>query len=244
VADGAEPWVVVQHTPTEGPGLLAGVLAECGAPVRVVRLDLGDLLPAASEVAGVVVMGGPMGVHDTDDYPWLTAERRWLTTVVDAGRPVLGVCLGSQLLAAALGAAVTTGATPEIGIGEVALAAAGRTDPVLGPEGDRLPVVHWHGDTFAIPDGAVRLASSDRYENQAFRYGDRVYGLQFHLEVDDEVATGWAPELPAGVSLDTPARAAVEAAGRRVFGRFLALGSPAPRSPIRVRSGGDVTPRG
>jgi GMP synthase-like glutamine amidotransferase len=164
-----------------------------------------------------------MGVHDADDFPWLTTETAWLTTVVAAGLPVLGVCLGSQLVAAALGAEVTTGETPEIGVGRVALNAAGRADPVLGPEGDGLPVVHWHGDTFAIPDGAVHLASSDRYRNQAFRYGDRVYGLQFHLEVDDEVAAGWRADLPAGISLDGPDRRPVEDAGRRVFGRFLAL---------------------
>jgi len=101
-SNGSHPWIVVQHTATEGPGLLAGVMAEAGADVRVVRLDLGDLLPAPSEVTGVVVMGGPMGVHDGAQYPWLTTEQRWLTTAVDAGLPVLGVCLGAQLLAAAL----------------------------------------------------------------------------------------------------------------------------------------------
>jgi GMP synthase (glutamine-hydrolysing) len=219
------PWIVVQHTPTEGPGLLSGVMDEAGATVEVIRLDLGDPLPEPNEVAGVVVMGGPMGVHDTDQYPWLSGERNWLITAVEAGVPVLGVCLGSQLVAAALGAEVTTGEAPEIGIGRVALNGAGRADPVLGPEEDGLPVVHWHGDTFAIPDGAVHLASSVSYRNQAFRYGDRVYGLQFHLEVDDEVAAGWAPDLPAGISLDGPERGPVEAAGRRVFRRFLELGT-------------------
>jgi GMP synthase (glutamine-hydrolysing) len=222
---GDHPWIVVQHTPTEGPGLLSGVLADAGAAVRVVRLDRGDDLPAPSDVTGVVVMGGPMGVHDSAEYPWLTSEQGWLTSAVEAGLPVLGVCLGSQLLAAALGAKVTTGEAPEVGIGQVVLGSEGRADPVLGPEGDRLDVVHWHGDTFAIPDGAVRLASSDRYENQAFRYGDRVYGLQFHLEVDDEVAAGWAPDLPAGISLDGPDRDPVEETGRRVFGRFIELGT-------------------
>ena len=92
-------------------------------------------------------------------------------------------------------------------------------------------------------DGAVRLASSERYENQAFRYGDRVYGLQFHLEVDDEVAAGWTPDLPAGISLEGPDRAAVEAAGRRVFGRFLALGSPALGAG-RAPAASPLTPRG
>ncbi|HEY5252493.1 MAG TPA: type 1 glutamine amidotransferase [Acidimicrobiales bacterium] len=219
------PWIVVQHTPTEGPGLLSGVMDEAGVKVTVIRLDLGDALPDPTEVSGAVVMGGPMGVHDTGEYPWLVSEKTWLTGAVEAGLPILGVCLGSQLLAAALGATVTTGETPEIGVGQVTLGPEGRIDPLLGPEGEGLPVVHWHGDTFAIPAGAVHLASSDRYENQAFRYGDRVYGVQFHLEVDDEVAAGWGPDLPAGISLDGPDRRPVEAAGRRVFGRFLELGT-------------------
>jgi GMP synthase (glutamine-hydrolysing) len=224
-ATGERPWLVIQHTATEGPGLLAEVMADAGAAARTVRLDLGDLLPAPAEATGVVVMGGPMGVHDTATYPWLKSERRWLATAVGAGLPVLGVCLGAQLLASALGAAVTTGGELEVGVGLVTLVDDGPADPVLGPEGHDLPVVHWHTDTFAIPDGAVRLAASDRYENQAFRYGERVYGLQFHLEVDDEVAAGWAPDLPPGVSLEDPGRRAVEEAGRRVFGRFLGLGA-------------------
>jgi GMP synthase-like glutamine amidotransferase len=152
-----------------------------------------------------------------------------LATAVDTGLPVLGVCLGAQLLAAALGAPVITGDEPEVGVGAVVLNADGRRDPVLGPEGDGLPVVHWHSDTFGIPAGAVRLASSDRYENQAFRLGEHVYGLQFHLEVDDGVAAGWAPDLPAGIRLDGPERAAVEQAGHRVFGRFLELASTGAR---------------
>jgi len=106
-------------------------------------------------------------------------------------------------------------------VGEVELTVDGRADGVLGPEGGRVPVIHWHGDTFAIPDGAVHLATGDRYVNQAFRYGRFVYGLQFHIEVDDAMAAAWAPDLPAGVSLDDDGRRAVEAVGRRVLGRFV-----------------------
>jgi GMP synthase-like glutamine amidotransferase len=192
--------------------------------MQVVRLDSGDALPDPSSLGGVVVMGGAMGVHDTEEFPWLEAERRWIARTVDAGLPVLGVCLGAQQLAAALGATVTTGPAPEIGVGEVALTAVGRADPVLGPEGDRVAVIHWHGDTFDIPDGAVRLATGDRYANQAFRYGDSAYGLQFHVEVDKAMADAWVPELPSGVTLDTEARRPVEAVGRRVLSRFVELG--------------------
>ena len=215
------PWVVAQHAPNEGPGLLAGVLSAAGVDMHVVRLDSGARLPRPEALGGVVVMGGAMGVHDTDEFPWLEVEREWIALIVDAGVPVLGVCLGAQQLAAALGATVTTGPSPEIGVGEVELTAEGRTDPVLGPEGDRVSVIHWHGDTFEIPDGAEHLATGDRYPNQAFRYGHWAYGLQFHVEVDDAMADAWAPDLPPGVILDTEARRAVENVGRRVLGRFV-----------------------
>ena len=219
------PWVVVQHAEHEGPGLIAGALRDAEIDSCTVHLDAGDALPASDAVGGVVVMGGAMGVHDTDAFPWLVTERRWLTAVVDRGIPVLGICLGAQQLAAALGAAVRTAAEPEIGTGTVELTAAGRADPVLGPEAPLLAAVHWHGDTFDIPAGAVHLASSDRCLNQGFRYGSAVYGLQFHIEVDDDLAASWAPELPSGVRLGHADLRAVQAVGRRVLGRFVQLAS-------------------
>jgi GMP synthase-like glutamine amidotransferase len=212
---------VAQHAPHEGPGLLAEVLGGAGLATHVVRLDRGDDLPALAELGGVVVMGGAMGVHDTEAFPWLEAERAWIAAAVGAEVPVLGVCLGAQQLARALGARVTTGPTPEIGVGDVVLTEEGRADPVLGPEGERVAVIHWHGDTFEVPDGAVRLATGERYPNQAFRFGRLAYGLQFHVEVDEAMAEAWAPDLPAGVSLDADARHDVEAVGRRVLGRFV-----------------------
>ncbi len=237
-------WVVAQHAPHEGPGLLAEVLAAAGLETTVVRVDRDEPLPPPEDLGGLVVMGGAMGVHDTDAFPWLETECRWITETVRSDVPVLGVCLGAQLLAAALGASVTTGPSPEIGMGEVELTAEGRADPVLGPEGDRMAVVQWHGDTFEVPDGAVRLATGDRYQNQAFRYGRLAYGLQFHIEVDDAMAEAWAPELPPGVDLPREDRHAVEVVGRRVLGRFVEValrwpsrcGAEVGRGPCSPRS--------
>jgi len=226
-ADGPKPWALAQHAPDEGPGLIASALAEAGVDLIVTRLDLGERLPDPAGLGGVVVMGGVMGVHDEAEYPWLVDERRWVLDAVEAGLPVLGVCLGAQQLAYALGAAVVTGPAPEIGTGAVTLTPEGAEDPVLGADGAELPAVHWHGDTFGIPPGATRLASSDRYENQAFRFGRCVYGLQFHVEVDRALADLWASELPPGCVFDDDAIAAVEDSGRRVLRRFVthALGA-------------------
>jgi len=207
--NGGPPWVVVQHTATEGPGLLAGVLADAGADVRVVRLDLGHVLPAPSEITVVVVMGGPMGVHDTARYPWLEPEQRWLAAAVDAGLPGPR-CLpgGPAGWPPPSGAEVTTGEAPEIGVGAVALMTRAGATPSSAPKG-RAARGPWHGRHLRHPDGAVPLASSDPgTRTRPFRLGHHVYGLQFHLEVDDEVAAGWAPDLPAGISLDGPERRA------------------------------------
>jgi GMP synthase-like glutamine amidotransferase len=188
------------------------------------RIHDGDLLPATARgLDGLVVLGGFMGVHDEEEHPWLAAERELLADALNHGLPVLGVCLGAQQLAAALGAEVRRGPEPEIGLGDVELTAEGLADPVLGPLGARPPVLHWHEDAFDVPPGASRLASSEAYPNQAFRAGELVYGLQFHLELDRSLADAVRPHLPASVHLEEPGRARVEQAGRDALGRFLDL---------------------
>jgi GMP synthase-like glutamine amidotransferase len=139
---------------------------------------------------------------------------------VEQGRPVLGVCLGAQLLAQAMGGNVYKGTVLEIGPGSVRLTAAGRADKVFSAAAESLPVMHWHQDTFTLPPGATHLAGSELYPHQAFRVGRLGYGLQFHIEVDEELAAGWAPHLPATVSLDAAACSAIAAAGKKVLARF------------------------
>ena len=149
-------WVAIQHVPFEGPGSIATAAARRETPLAVCHPYLGEPLPACRELCGLVVMGGPMGVSDTDSHPYLRDELALIAASVAAGLPVLGVCLGAQLLAAALGARVYRGPQLEIGPGTVALTDAGRSDPVLGAAGRaELPVVHWHQDTFELPPGAA-----------------------------------------------------------------------------------------
>lgn len=214
-------WVAIQHVPFEGPGAIAAEAARRGTALEICHLYAGAALPDPLSLGGLVVMGGPMGVSDTAAHPWLAEELRLIGAAHAAGVPLLGVCLGAQLLAAALGARVYPGPTPEIGPGTVALSDAGRRDPVLGATGQvALPVVHWHGETFDLPSGATHLAASDLYPNQAFRADAHAYGLQFHVEVDEVLAEGWREHLPADVEIGEHERSAVEAAGRQVIAAF------------------------
>ncbi|MBI3450776.1 MAG: type 1 glutamine amidotransferase [Acidobacteria bacterium] len=214
------PWCLVQHVAWEGPGLLGVEARARGIELHVLRMDLGDPLPPASQIGGLVVMGGPMGVADAAAYPHLAAEIDLLAVAVAARIPVLGVCLGSQLLASALGARVFKGPALEVGLGDVDLTEEGRLDPVMGPAGRALPVVHWHNDTFDLPEGSALLASSAGYANQAYRFGDRVYGLQFHIELDAEMRRAWAARLPPGATLDEMGHARAARAGRALIGRW------------------------
>jgi GMP synthase (glutamine-hydrolysing) len=188
--------LVLQHIACEPPGAFEDVLRAAGADIHRVELDEGEPLPPWQDYAAIIAMGGPMSVNDDADLPWLTAEKQAIGEAVRAGVPYWGSCLGVQLLAASLGARVYAGSQPEVGVLPVTLTDEARTDPVFAEISAEFLTLQWHGDTFDLPDGAVRLASSPAYPNQGFRFGQAAYGVQFHVEVTDEMAREWA-EVPA-----------------------------------------------
>jgi GMP synthase-like glutamine amidotransferase len=188
--------LVLQHIACEPPGIYEDVMLERGWEVVRVELDEGEIAPPWQEVDAVVAMGGPMGAYDEGAFPWLVAEKRLIGDAVRAGAPFFGACLGVQLLASALGALVYPGTVAEVGVLPVTLTPAGRADTVFAGLPPAFPTLQWHGDTFDLPTGAIALASSPAYPNQAFRYGERAYGVQFHLEVDERLAAEWT-EVPA-----------------------------------------------
>ncbi len=178
--------LVLQHDPVESPGLIGTCLAEAGHTVRIVRSGEGEPVPRDLDAArALLVMGGPMAVYQGRRCPFLTDELRLIERAVCSRAPVLGVCLGSQLLAAAIGGSVMSGRGKEIGWFPVTLTARGCSDPVLSAAGPGFTPFHWHGDVFTLPRGAVLLARSDLTPRQAFRYGTTAYGLLFHLEVTE-----------------------------------------------------------
>jgi GMP synthase (glutamine-hydrolysing) len=235
--------LVLQHIACEPPAAFEDELRARGLDLVRVELDEGEEPPDWRGFEGMIVMGGPMGAYEDDAHPWLVAEKRMIRDAADSGHPVWGVCLGAQLLAAALGANVYPGARgAEVGVLPVELTAAAASDPVFAGAPRSFPALQWHGDTFDVPAGATLLASSPAYANQAFSYRN-AYALQFHLEVSPQLAREWG-ELPAyadslertlgpgtlpGLLADVEASAAASIAlGRSLFGRWLehAVGVP------------------
>ncbi len=260
-------FLILKHVDCEGLGLWEECCREDGIALEIVALHHGIVPPPAHQFHAVISLGGPMNVDEEGTYPFLKAETSFIRQVVGEGIPFLGICLGGQLLARAVGGLVARNGVKQIGWHPITLDQAGQRDPLFAGLPDRLTVFQWHGDTFSIPSGAVRLASSKACQNQAFRFGfgGVAYALQFHLEVTPSMVEEWLREYVEefaefGGAVD-PAQMLEEATAqceallphaRRVFKnfcrlvrlRFAGVGSaPAPpaHQPVRRRSAKELT---
>lgn len=187
-----KPLLVIQQAAHEDAAVFAGTASGLGVTVEVVRTWLGEKVPVDPDKhSSLLLMGGPMNVDQTGEYPFLADEIELLRACRERGTPVLGVCLGAQLIAAAFGARVYHGPLTEIGWHPLSLTPESEHDPLLTGFPRELTVFQWHSQTFDLPRGAVRLAGSADFPNQAFRLGDRIWGLQFHLETTAAHVREW-----------------------------------------------------
>jgi GMP synthase-like glutamine amidotransferase len=198
-----------QHVPFEGLGSIGTWLAAHGIDATGTRFDDSAKLPAVGDIDLLIVLGGPMSANDGRQYAWLATEQSFIRAAIEEGKRVLGICLGAQLIAGALGAKVYPNAAREIGwhpvasVPAVSASTAFRFPPAL-------QVFHWHGETFDLPAGAVQLARSAACENQAFQVGPRVIGLQFHLETTPEAARALVAHCPADLQPAAHVQAAAD----------------------------------
>lgn len=240
-ADDRPTLLLIQHVPWEGPHR---ILDACGELAEhTVKPLAGQALPDHDEVAGAVVMGGPMNADEVDRHPELAAEREWLAEALKRQMPLLGICLGAQLLARTLGAEVRSGEGWELGFAPVEVLAP--NDPVLGALAPSTTVLHWHGDVFDLPDGAQLLARSAQTECQAFRHGN-AWGVLFHPEADFALLEAWlavpemvrearealgdkgAAALPGKAEVAEPDLVARTAPGFEAFASLVATNRPSP----------------
>jgi GMP synthase (glutamine-hydrolysing) len=173
----------LQHGATEGPGLIADWAIPRGNKIAGTHFYRGELLPASADFDWLVVMGGPMNVYEYRAHPWLRDEKRLIAQSIEQGKTVIGVCLGAQLIADVLGAKVYQNPEIEIGWFPVRFLDTRKSVRCFDQFPSEITALHWHGDTFDLPNGAIHLAESDACKHQAFAWGEKVVGLQFHIEV-------------------------------------------------------------
>lgn len=191
--------LILKNVKTEGPGTIEDFLREADIHYKIVELET-ETISETNNFDTLVMMGGPMSVNESDIYTYISKEEELTREFIKKGRKVLGICLGAQIMAKALGANVYKGTEPEIGWYDIELTEAGLRDclmkklaihPKAGDFWKGFKVFHWHGETFDIPAGSSELAKSNLYQNQAFRYGDNAYAFQFHIEVTKKMVYDW-----------------------------------------------------
>jgi len=183
--------LIIKHVDMEGPGLIEDYLKQEKIPYQILNLNTGVRFPKLDGFTHIVILGGPMNVYEEDRYPFLKNEDLFIKEAIQRGKSVLGICLGAQLIAKALGAKVFKAPLKEIGWYDVSLTEDGSKDSLFSHLPKTLSVFQWHEDTFEIPNAGKLIATSSLVPHQAFRYGERVYGLQFHLEVTEEMIKEW-----------------------------------------------------
>ncbi|MGB9629989.1 MAG: type 1 glutamine amidotransferase [Thermodesulfobacteriota bacterium] len=183
--------LIIKHIDIEGPGLIENILYREKIPFHILNLEKGVSLPDVDDFSHMIILGGPMGVYEEDKYPFLRDEDIFIKESINTGKHILGICLGAQLIAKALGAKVFRAPVKEIGWYNILLTEDGLRDPIFSEFPQQFPAFQWHGDTFELPYGARLLATSSPITHQAFRYDKNIYALQFHLEVTWEIIEEW-----------------------------------------------------
>jgi GMP synthase (glutamine-hydrolysing) len=218
--------LAIQHVRCETVGRIARALKTAGLCARLIRTFKGEKIPGGlGESDGLIIMGGPMGVYEQDRYPFLRREIALIEKALASDQPVLGICLGSQLLATALGARVTPGKQKEIGWFPVRLSESAVTDPLLKRVPHSFVAYHWHGDIFELPRDAVSLASSALTKCQGFRYGKNAYGFLFHMEVTEKIIGDMVRTFAEELRVEGLERSEIMRGAKRHLARLDRIGS-------------------